>query len=108
MGIDDQLHNGIAQTITFPITTKLGSDVVWTVSYNTAQRSQAGRPCHADSLNVGLSPSVRVGHDRYSDSLMWDTREMGNTGGAPFVAGQLNLDSNAWHGYVPAARFSTH
>lgn len=26
----------------------------------------------------------------------------------PFVAGLLNLGSNAWHGYVPAARFSTH
>ena len=110
MGIDDQLHNGIAQTITFPITTKLGSDVVWTVSYNTAHSGPqpVGHATPADSLNVGLSPSVRLGHDRYSDSLMWDTREMGNTGGAPFAAGQLNLDSNAWHGYVPAARFSTH
>ena len=106
-GSDGKLHNGIAQTITFPVNRKLGNDVVWAVSYNT--NTSGPRPTGvagpADSLNVGLSPAVQVGHDRFPGTLFWDTRDAGNTGGAPFVTGQLNRDSG-WTGYVPAARFA--
>ena len=109
IGKDGLPHNGIAQTIKFPITTKLGSDVVWTVSYNTAHSGPqpVGHAVPQDSLNIGLSQAVRVGHDRFPDSLIWDTRDAGQSGGGPFVAGQLNLDRDVWAGYVPAARFST-
>lgn len=110
MGSDGQLHNGIAQTITFPVNRKLGNDVVWAVSYNT--NTSGPRPTGvagpADSLNVGLVPAPRIGHDRFPNSLFWDTRYAGFTGGAPFVTGQLNLDGGSWtgQGLVPAARFS--
>ena len=109
MGSDGQLHNGLDQTITFPVTGKLPADLVWSVSYNTATSgpNPLGVTSPTDSLNVGLSPAVRVGHDRFPDSLFWDTRVAGNAGGAPFVTGEFNLDQNAWSGYVPAARFST-
>jgi hypothetical protein len=33
-------------------------------------------------------------------------RVAGFAGGSPFVAGELNLDSHGWSGYVPAARFT--
>jgi hypothetical protein len=58
-----------------------------------------------DSLNVGLSPAARVSHDRFPDSIIWDTRAADQAHGAPFVTGQLNLDKG-WAGYVPAARFT--
>jgi hypothetical protein len=108
MGTDGQLHNGIAQTITFPVNRNLASDVVWTVGYNTntSGRTPLGHTSPTDSLNVGLSPAVRVGHDRFPDSIIWDTRSAGFTGGAPFVTGELNLDRDAWAGFVPAARFT--
>ncbi len=107
MGTDGQPHNGIAQTITFPVHQRLGSDVVWTVGYNTAHsgRTPLGMASPTDSLNVGLSPSVSVGHDRFPGGIFWDTRDASQANGAPFVAGQLNLDKG-WGGYVPAARFS--
>ena len=35
MGKDGALHNGIAQTISFPVNRNLANDVVWTVGYNT-------------------------------------------------------------------------
>jgi hypothetical protein len=108
MGKDGQLHNGIAQTITFPVHRNLANDVVWTVGYNTNTSGDAplGHTSPTDSLNVGLSPAARVGHDRFPDSIIWDTRSAGFTGGAPFVIGELNLDRDAWAGYVPAARFT--
>ena len=108
LGKDGQLHNGIAQTISFPVNRNLASDVVWTVGYNTntSGRTPLGHTSPTDSLNVGLSPAVRVGHDRFPDSIIWDTRFAGFTGGAPFVTGELNLDRDAWAGSVPAARFT--
>jgi len=108
MGSDGVLHNGIAQTITFPVNVKLPNDVVWTVSYNTNTSGihPLSQASPADSLNVGLSPNVRVSHDRVPGTIMWDTRFASFTGGAPFVTGELNRDSG-WAGYVPAARFST-
>ena len=108
MGKDGQLHNGIAQTISFPVNRNLPNDVVWTVGYNTNTSGHAplGHTSPTDSLNVGLSPRARVSHDRFPDSIIWDTRSAGFTGGAPFVTGELNLDRDAWAGYVPAARFT--
>jgi hypothetical protein len=121
-GNDGELHNGLDQTITFPMNRKLGSDVVWTVSYNTANHgpSPLGVASETDSLNVGLAPSVLVGHDRFPDSIFWDTTVQGFTcadptagNGGPFVTGELNRDgtcngtTNSWAGYVPAVRFST-
>ena len=108
MGNDGVLHNGIAQNITFPVHRDLAGDVVWTVAYNTNTSGvhPLGHASPMDSLNVGLSPEVNVGHDRFPDSIMWDTRYAGFTGGGSFVTGELNLDSHAWAGYVPAARFT--
>jgi hypothetical protein len=108
MGKDGELHNGIAQTISFPVNRNLANDVVWTVGYNTNTSGlrPLGRSGPMDSLNVGLSPATRVGHDRFPDSIIWDTRVASFAGGSPFVPGQLNLDSHGWAGYVPAARFT--
>jgi hypothetical protein len=108
MGKDGELHNGIAQTISFPVNRNLANDVVWTVGYNTNTSGlhPLGHTGPMDSLNVGLSPATRVGHDRFPDSIFWDTRAASLSGGSPFVAGELNLDSHGWAGYVPAARFT--
>ena len=73
----------------------------------TAAPSRSAMPYPQDSLNIGLSQAVRVGHDRFPRSPTRDTRDAGQSGGAPFVAGQLNLDRDVWAGYVPAARVST-
>jgi hypothetical protein len=122
LGEDGKYHNGLDQTISFPISRKLGNDVVWTVSYNTANSgpSPLGVASPTDSLNVGLAPSARVGDNRFPDSIFWDTRYQGftcadptNGNGGLFVTGELNRDGscngtpNSWAGYVPAARFST-
>ena len=40
-----------------------------------------------------------------TQEFIGDTRDASQANGAPFVAGQLNLDKG-WGGYVPAARFS--
>lgn len=106
MGSDGQLHNGLDQTISFPVHHKLGNDIVWTVSYNTntSGPSPLGHSGPMDSLNVGLSPAAKLGHDRFPGTIFWDTRYAGFTGGAPFVTGQLNRDGG-WAGYVPAASF---
>ena len=108
MGRDHALHNGIAQTISFPVNRHLANDVVWTVGYNTNTSGlhPLGHSGPMDSLNVGLSPATRLGHDRFPDSIIWDTRVASFAGGSPFVAGELNLDSHGWAGYVPAARFT--
>jgi len=107
IGTDGQPHNGIAQTITFPVHRNLPADVVWTVGYDTANSGL--NPLHVASpmndLNVGLTPTARVGHDRFPESIMWDTRAADQAHGAPFVPGELNLDKG-WAGYVPAARFT--
>ncbi len=107
MGRDGELHNGIAQTVSFPVNRHLPNDVVWTVGYNTNTSGlhPLGHSGPMDSLNVGLSPAARIGHDRFPDSIMWDTRAADQAHGAPFVPGQLNLDKG-WAGYVPAARFT--
>lgn len=108
MGSDGVLHNGIAQTIRFPVNRHLPGDVVWTVSFNTNTSGPApvGHATPQDSLNVGLSPAVRVSHDRFPGSIVWDTRFGGdNVNNDPsFVLGELNLN-HGWNGYVPAARF---
>lgn len=107
MGKDGALHNGIAQTISFPVNRNLANDVVWTVGYDTATSGlhPLGAASPMNDLNVGLSPAARIGHDRFPDSIMWDTRAADQAHGAPFVPGQLNLDKG-WAGYVPAARFT--
>ena len=50
---------------------------------------------------MGLAPSVRVGHDRFHDSIFWDTTYQGftcadptNGNGGPFVTGELNRDGS--------------
>lgn len=107
--------NGIAHTIGFTLTglkTKLPRDVVWGVSYNSD--NSGPEPLHGtnsptDSLNVGLSPKVRAGKQRYPGGLFWDTRYAPFSCGAPFVPGDFNLDAaggNCWTGYVPAAQFN--
>lgn len=90
-------------------TPKLPQDVVWSVSYNTAHsgRAPTGVSSPMDSLNVGVSPAVRVGHDRFPGGLFWDTRYDGFTGGSHFTLGSFGLDRDGHDGEVPAARFST-
>ena len=109
MGRDHALHNGIAQTISFPVNRNLANDVVWTVGYNTntsglhplghsapdgqpERRTVARRAARSRSL-------PRLDHLGYPGRARF-------AGGAPFVAGELNLDSHGWAGYVPAARFT--
>ena len=72
-----QLHNGIAQTISFPVNRNLANDVVWTVGYNTntsglhplGHTSPDGQPERRT-----VARRARVGHDRFPDSIIWDTR----------------------------------
>lgn len=114
--------NGLAHTIGFTLTglkTKLPKDVVLGVSYNSD--NSGPDPLHGtgapeDSLNVGLSPKVRAGHQRYPGAIFWDTRFAGFTCAAappdgnngPFQTGVFNLDgpcdgaTNSWAGFVPA------
>ena len=70
--------------------------MVWTVGYNTNTSGlhPLGHASPMNDLNVGLSPAARVGHDRFPDSIIWDTRSAGFTAGAPFVAGS----SSTWTG----------
>ena len=108
--------NGLAHTITFTLSglkTKLPKDVVWGVSYNSDNSGPTplgGSNAPEDSLNVGLAPKVRVGHQRFPGGIFWDTRigSTPNTCGSPFVAGDFNLDNTdaCWAGYVPAAQFN--
>jgi hypothetical protein len=107
--------NGIAHTIAFTLTglkTKLPKDVVWGVSYNSD--NSGPEPLHGtgapeDSLNVGLAPRVRAGHQRFPNGLFWDTRVAGFSCGPPFVPGEFNLDNaggNCWTGNIPAVQFN--
>ncbi len=107
--------NGLAHNITFTLSglkTKLPKDVVWGVSYNSD--NSGPDPLHGtnapeDSLNVGLAPKVRAGHQRFPNGLFWDTRVPGNSCGAPFVPGDFNLDAaggSCWTGFVPAVQFN--
>ena len=118
--------NGIAHTIAWTLTglkTKLPRDVVWGVSYNSD--NSGPEPLHGtgapeDSLNVGLSPKVRAGRQRYPGAIFWDTRFAGFTCAAdppdgndgPFQTGVFNLDgpcdgkTNSWAGFVPAVQFN--
>jgi hypothetical protein len=118
--------NGLAHTIGFTLTglkTKLPKDVVWGVSYNSDNSGPeplGGSGAPEDSLNVGLAPKVRAGHQRFPDAIFWDTRFAGFTCAAappdgnngPFVTGEFNLDgpcdgaNNSWAGFVPAAQFN--
>jgi hypothetical protein len=108
--------NGLAHTITFTLSglhAKLPRDVVWGVSYNSDNSGPTplgGSNAPEDSLNVGLAPRVRVGHQRFPGGIFWDTRigSTPNTCGSPFVAGDFNLDNTdaCWAGYVPAAQFN--
>lgn len=102
--------NGLAHTIGFTLTglkTKLPKDVVLGVSYNSdtsGPEPLGGSGAPEDSLNVGLAPKVRAGHQRFPGGLFWDTRFAGNSCGSPFVTGEFNLDSagSCWAGFVPA------
>jgi len=104
--------NGLAHTIGFTLTglkTKLPKDVVWGVSYNSDNSGPepiGGSGAPEDSLNVGLAPTVRAGHDRYPGGIFWDTRFASNSCGSPFVPGDFNLDNagGCWAGFVPAAQ----
>jgi hypothetical protein len=107
--------NGLAHTIAFTLKglkAKLPKDVVWGVSYNSD--NSGPEPLHGtgapeDSLNVGLAPKVRAGHQRFPGGLFWDTRVAGFSCGSPFVPGDFNLDnagSNCWTGFVPAVQFN--
>ncbi len=105
--------NGLAHTIGFTLTglkTKLPTDVVWGVSYNsdTSGPEPIGTPSPTDSLNVGLAPVVRAGHERFPGGIFWDTRFAGNSCGSPFVTGDFNLDNagGCWAGDVPAVQFN--
>ena len=124
LGSDGLCHHGLDQTVVFPINRTLPLDLVWGVSYssdNSGPNPIGGSNAPQDSLNVGLAPKVRVGLDRYQDSIFWDTRVKafscadptnGNSG--PFVTGVFNKDGacdgtpNSWAGLVPAAQFSTN
>jgi hypothetical protein len=114
--------NGIAHTIAWTLTglkTKLPKDVVLGVSYNSDHSGPnplglSNSP--TDALNVGLSPKVRAGRQRYPGAIFWDTRFAGFTCAAappagnngPFQTGVFNLDgpcddaTNSWAGFVPA------
>jgi len=106
--------NGLAHTIGFTLTglkTKLPTDVVWGVSYNSDNSGPeplGGSGAPEDSLNVGLSPAVRAGHERFPGGIFWDTRFAAFSCGPPFVTGDFNLDnaSGCWAGDVPAAQFN--
>ena len=105
--------NGLAHTIGFTLTgfnKTLPKDVVWGVSYNsnTSGPEPLGVPSPTDSLNVGLSPVVRAGHQRFPGGIFWDTRFAGFSCGPPFVPGDFNLDNagGCWAGDVPAAQFN--
>ena len=122
-GSDGMCHHGLDQTVVFPISRTLPLDVVWGVSYssdNSGPNPIGGSNAPQDSLNVGLAPAVRVGLDRYQDSIFWDTRVQAfscadpiNGNGGPFVTGVFNKDGacdgtpNSWAGFVPAAQFTT-
>jgi hypothetical protein len=77
--------NGLAHTIAWTLTglkTKLPKDVVLGVSYNSDHSGPnplglSNSP--TDALNVGLSPKVRAGHERYPGAIFWDTRFAGFT-----------------------------
>jgi hypothetical protein len=107
--------NGLAHTIAFTLTglkTKLPRDVVYGISYNSD--NSGPEPLHGtgapeDSLNVGLAPKVRAGHQRYPGGLFWDTRVESFSCGSPFVAGDFNLDNaggSCWTGDIPAVQFN--
>jgi hypothetical protein len=107
--------NGLAHTIAFTLTglkTKLPRDVVFGISYNSDHFGP--EPIHGtnsptDSLNVGLAPKVRAGHQRFPGGLFWDTSYPPNSCGPPFVPGEFNLDDaggNCWTGQVPAVQFN--
>ena len=105
--------NGLAHTIGFTLTglkKTLPRDVVWGVSYdsNTSGPEPTGVPGPTDSLNVGLAPVVRAGHQRFPGGIFWDTRFAGFSCGPPFVPGEFNLDNTGgcWAGDVPAVQFN--
>ena len=64
------------------------------------QRAASARriACPMDSLNVGLSPATRIGHDRFPDSIMWDTRAADQAHGAR----RSCLVSSTWTRVGPA------
>jgi hypothetical protein len=124
-GSDGQCHHGLDQTVVFPLSRNLPTDVVWGVSYNSDNSGPTpigGSGAPQDSLNVGLAPKTTVGHARYDDAIFWDTRVQGFSCAAPapdgnsgpFQTGVFNLDgpcdgaNNSWAGFVPAAKFSTN
>jgi hypothetical protein len=106
--------NGLAHTIGFTLKGRnihLPKDVVWGVSYNSDNSGPnplGGSNAPEDSLNVGLAPVVRAGHQRFPGGIFWDTRVASFSCGSPFVTGEFNLDNagGCWAGYVPAVQFN--
>jgi hypothetical protein len=106
--------NGLSHTIGFVLKGRnlhLPKDVVWSVSYSSDNSGPAplgGSGAPEDSLNVGLSPVVRAGHQRFAGGIFWDTRFADFSCGPPFVPGQFNLDNagGCWAGDVPAVQFN--
>jgi hypothetical protein len=106
--------NGLAHTIGFTLkgrNLRLPKDVVWGVSYNSDNSGPEplnGSGAPEDSLNVGLSPVVRAGHQRFPGGIFWDTRDAGNSCGPPFETGVFNLDNTdgCWAGDIPAVQFN--
>jgi hypothetical protein len=118
--------NGLAHTITFTLSgphARLPKDVVWGISYSSDNHGPnpiGGTGAPQDSLNVGLAPKVRAGHQRFPGAIFWDTSYQGftcaaplpNGNAGPFVTGAFNLDGpcvgtlNDYTGYVPAAQFN--
>ena len=107
MGKDGELHNGIAQTISFPVDRNLANDVVWTVGYNTNTSGRAPfRHSRPSTASTSACRPPRGSATTASPIRSSGTRGYaGFTGGSPFVTGDL-LDRHAWAGYVPAARFT--
>jgi hypothetical protein len=116
-----QCFNGKAANITFDLSSlhlRLRHTIVWGIAFNTSNYGPAPvgtQPCDStaagcpyDSLNLALSPSVRVGSKPFPDTVFQNTITPGNLCDGTPMTGVFNLDSptNAcWGGYVPAAKF---
>lgn len=115
--------NGLAHNITFNFSgqhLQLPNTVVYGISYNTSHygphpigeaaacfTSSAG--CPYDSLNIALSPTVRVGSKPFPNTVYQNAVFAGDycDNGLAGV-GTMRLDSPTvpcWVGFVPAARF---
>ena len=117
-------YNGLATNVTFDFSsqyTYLPNSVVYGIAYNTSHYGYApygeGTACYGaaggcgyDSLNVALSPTVKVGSQvnpgtTYQNSSWTGAYCDNGTAGS----GVFRLDSptsNCWAGYIPAVQFA--